>query len=455
MESKNMWKTVCLIILFVLAATNMALVGAEEEYHVITTLESSNPQGFGGYGGDIAFSEGLLLIGEWWGQVEEVREVGKAYLYDTEGNLISVLQAPEPKKTDEFSHSVDILGDIIIVGSHTTTVEGLLKAGEGYVFNTDGSLLSILQSPEPTGVGLFGMEVALGKDIILVAEPGVTVQGVPHAGKVHVYDTEGVYITNLTSPSMKSDGHFGYTLAASDEFIIVGEPGAIGANRPLVTSGVHVFDYDWDLVTTLQSPDDEERTFFGISTAINDDIVVIGEIWASVDGIDRAGKAHIFDTDWEHLATLQSTAPRAGGEFGRGTAVGGGLVVVGERRGDVINVKEGKAYVFDLEGNLLSTLVSSELEIGAQFGWRVETDGEIIVVSDVEATSGDVSKAGKVHVFGPGPSAETTTEEEPTETSSEPESKKEDKGIPGFPYESILLGIVSVILVLWSIERRR
>ena len=33
--------------------------------------------------------------------------------------------------------------------------------------------------------------------------------------------------------------------------------------------------------------------------------------------------------------------------------------------------------------------------------------------------------------------------------------REERSGIPGFPYESILLGVVSAILVLWSIQRRR
>ncbi|UCD73581.1 MAG: hypothetical protein JSW01_02780, partial [Candidatus Bathyarchaeota archaeon] len=86
-------KHAILILLSILAAISMAPVRAEEEYHVIATLEPSNPQGYGGFGGDIALSEDLLLIGEWWGHVEGVGCAGLAYLYDTDWNLLSTLQA--------------------------------------------------------------------------------------------------------------------------------------------------------------------------------------------------------------------------------------------------------------------------------------------------------------------------------------------------------------------------
>jgi hypothetical protein len=242
-------------------------------------------------------------------------------------------------------------------------------------------------------------------------------------------------------------------LAANEEFILVGEPGS--TNYPDIIGSVHVFDYNWNLVKTIQAPEQVARTIFGKSIAIKGETVVIGEIWADVEGVERAGRAYIFDTDWNHLVTLQSTAPRAGGEFGRGTAIVGDLMVVGERRGDVISIKEGKAYVYDLDGNLLSTLASPEPAVGAQFGYKVATDGEIVVVADVEATVEGVSKAGKVHVFAPGPGAEPEPEAVTTETKPASEEKKPGGGIPGFPYESIIFGLVTGAFVLWLIQQRQ
>jgi len=167
-----------LIILSILMAIPVSPVLAEEEYHVVATLEPSNPQGFGGYGGDIALSGDLLLIGEWWGNVDEVEDAGRAYLYDADWNLLSTLQAPDPEAGAEFGRSVDLLGDIMVIGCPMAWIENMRRSGKAYVFDSDGSLLLTLQSPDPIPSGNFGIEVALGKDIILVAETGGSVQGV-------------------------------------------------------------------------------------------------------------------------------------------------------------------------------------------------------------------------------------------------------------------------------------
>ncbi len=446
-----------LIILLILATIFVVPVRAEEEYHVIATLKPTIPGGFGGYGGDIALSEDFLLIGEWWGYNQEVGLAGLAYLYDADWNLLSTLQAPEPQPNGEFGRAVDIFDDMMIIGSPLHKAEGLRFAGEVYVFDSDGSLQFTLQSPDPRKQGKFGIEVAIGKDVILIGESGGLKQGFLHAGAVHVYSTEGVYITTLTSPSMKHNGLFGMKITANEDYILVGEPGSTDV-APFVIGSVHVFDYDWNLVKTIQTPEQEAQTIFGKSMAIKDDTVVIGEMWADVEGIERAGKAYRYDTEWNHLATFQSTAPRAGGEFGRGIAIGGDLIVMGERRADVIIEKEGKAYVYDMEGNLVSTLTSPDPTVGAQFGFKVATDGEIVVVADVEGTVDGQTKAGKVHVFGLGePAAEQPTpDEETTEAESESETESETSGgIPGFPIESIVLSVVLAVLVLWLIQRQR
>ncbi len=140
---------------------------------------------------------------------------------------------------------------------------------------------------------------------------------------------------------------------------------------------------------------------------------------------------------------LESPTPEDNGEFGIHVAIGGGLVVVGERRGDVVTMNEGKAYVFDLEGNLVDTLVSPDPEVGAQFGWRVATDGEIIVVADVLHSADGVSQAGTVHVFGKGtadfaPVLVTSTEivnvpPKSTELGSIVKSSTAKKGTVPFP----------------------
>ena len=292
------------------------------------------------------------------------------------------------------------------------------------------------------------------RDILLVAECYRNDQGVYDAGVVHVFNSEGDFLRTIHSPSPINAGLFGSSIDANDEFILVGETGQ--SDLPKDEGSVYVYDVDFNLVTTLHSPDNQIRSIFGTSVTISGDHVVIGERWASVDGHEHAGRAHIYDTGWNLVATLQSPTPEVNSEFGFSVAIGGSLVVVGERKGDIETMNEGKSYVFDLEGNLLDTLVSPAPEVNAMFGWQVVTDGEIIVVADVQHSADGFSQAGTVHVFGFGESTaeQPALEEETTVTESEPESEKSG-GIPGFPLESIVTSVVLAVIVLWVIQSKR
>lgn len=513
-----------LIVLIFLATIFVVPVRAEDEYQVIVTLQAPEPIASGRFGVETKLFEGGLIIGVYQADVDEITSAGKAYIYDSDWKLKTTLPSPTPGEGEAFGRQVDAFDDKIVIANDRAFVDSSIEAGMVYLFDTDGSPFLELKGPI---VGLrqkFGAEVALGKDIILVAEIGGMMEGVIHAGLVHAFDHEGTYIRNLTSPSMKPGGTFGWSIAVSDEYILVGEPGYIPLSQIPEICSVYVYDYDWNHVATLIAPDEMERTCFGISTSISSDYVIVGEPWATVEGNEKAGRAHIFDTYWNHVATLQSPTPEDNGEFGRDVALGGDIVVVGERKGDVDSMNEGKVHVFDVEGNLIATLVSPEPAVSSMFGYSVETDGEIIVVGETGVKVGDESKAGKVHVFGKGTtvfavddlsispnpvnkgktvtiavecrntgtisgeypvvlSINKAVEDEKTVTIGPDETTsvsfevpageageysvdvnglsgsfvvaKAQTGIPGFPFESIVISIALAVLVLWLTQRQR
>ena len=450
-------KHVGLIILIFLATNLVVHIRAEDEYHVIVTLQAPEPTASGGFGAETKLFEEGILVGSFKADVDGIASGGQANFYDSDWNLITTFQQPTPGRGG-FGRQVDAYGDKLAITNVWATVDSYRDAGKVYLFDTDGSLILELKAPIARGARLFGMDVALGKDIILVSEIGAIVEGFSHAGLVQVYDYEGGYIRNLTSPSMRAEGGFGGSIAAGDEYVLVGEAGSVFMNLIPKICTVYVYDYDWNHVATLNAPDQQERNCFGISTSISSDYVVVGEPWATVDGHEKAGRAHIYDTDWNHVATLKSPTPEAFAEFGCDVAMGGDIVVVGERKGDVDTMNEGKVHVFDLEGNLIVSLISPEPAVSALFGHSVETDGEIIVVGETDVEAGGESKAGKVHVFGLGePAAEQPApEEETTETESEPETESDKGGgIPGFPLESIVLSVALAVLVLWLLQQRR
>ncbi len=75
--------------------------------------------------------------------------------------------------------------------------------------------------------------------------------------------------------------------------------------------------------------------------------------------------------------------------------------------------------------------------------------GEVVVVAEVEASVDSPSKKGKVHIFGLGEPAavEPMVDEKP----DEPESWG---GFPGFPLESIVIGIL-LVMAIWLMRLRR
>jgi len=452
----NRTRLVGLITLCIITSLLISPVRADEEYHVIAIMQAPTPTSGGFFGSDLALSEDLVLIAEEEADLGDLQKVGRAYIFDLEWNHVATLQQPSPKAHDVFGKSVDVWGDTIAIYS-ATNVEDMKWAGKVYLFDSEGVLQTTIQSPEPEIGATFGIELCLYRDILVVAESYKNDQGFLDAGVVHIFNPDGDFLRTIHSPSPINTGQFGCSIDANDEFILVAEFGDRFSAHAIPNGSVYVYNREYELVETLHSPDHQERTYFGISVAISGDHIVVGEHQASVDGHERAGRAHIYDTDWNLVATLQSPTPEDNAEFGMDVDIGGGLVVVGERKGDVVTMNEGKAYVFDLEGNLIDTLFS-EPEIDAQFGWRVVTDGETIVVADGLHSVDGLSQAGYVHVFGKGePAAEQPAPEEETtetETESEPESDKSG-GIPGFPLESIVLSIVLAVLVLWFIRRQR
>ena len=451
MKRKSRKSQTAFTLFFILITLGVIPIQAKDEYNVIVTLQAPEPVSSGRFGIETRLFEGGLVVGVYQADVDDQISAGKAYIYDTNWNLITPLQSPTPHEGEAFGRQVDAYGDKLVIGNPRSNTEGVQESGLTYLFDADGAFILEIKAPFIGLYQKYGSEVTISKDIILVTEIGGIVDGVPHAGLVHAYDHEGNHIQNLTSPSIKPEGTFGWSMAASDEYILVGEPGYIPQSLIPEVCSVYVFDYDWNHVATLNAADEQERTRFGISTSISGNYVVVGEPWATVDGLEKAGRAHIYDTEWNLVATLQSPTPEAMAEFGGDVVVGGDIVVVGECKGDVDSMNEGKAHVFDLEGNLIATLVSPERAVSALFGYSVETDGETIVVCESDASVDGVTKAGKVHVFGLGapipkqPAQDVETTETPSETDDD---NDENGGIPGFPSESVVLSLVLVFLVI-------
>ncbi len=408
-----------LIVLCFLASALGVSALAGEEYQITAILQSPEPKSLAKFGYSVAVSEDLIVIGEHFAKVEGYTMAGKAYIFDLDGNLKTTLHSPTPQRQGQFGWWVAISGDIVVIGEFMAEVEGTYYAGKVHIFDSDGNIQATLQSPEPINIGLFGINVVIIEEAVVVSDISY-LEETPRAGKVYIFDLEGNLTTTLQSPNPysfdwanfeSSDpyydgwgygvGNFGFSTDGSGDIIVVGEPFTMVEDK-IGAGKAFIFDSDGNLLKTLHSPEPQELSGFGYRVAVRGDVVVVSEYYAEVEGHKRAGKAYIFDLDGNLLAALQSPEPEENAMFGTSVATSGDIVIVGVPIGDVEDINEGKAYVFDLDGNLLATLQALEPAADAEFGYPVRVEGDIIVVGEYLADLEEAQRAGRVYVFRKG-----------------------------------------------------
>lgn len=116
------------------------------------------------FGGDVAIDGDRIVVGAHMnrGPNNEYGE-GSAYIFSTSGQQIAKLTAPDGNHRDMFGHSVSISGDRIIVGSMGED-DHAVDSGSAYLFDTSGNLLKKLKAPDAERQDYFGISVAISGD---------------------------------------------------------------------------------------------------------------------------------------------------------------------------------------------------------------------------------------------------------------------------------------------------
>jgi hypothetical protein len=170
---------------------------------LIVTLTNPAP-GIGNFGRDLApVGNDKLLIGS---------EAEKAYLFHTNGTLMRTFLSPTYTQWEEFGDALCGLGpDRVIIGAPLDTV-GSTRSGAAYLYGTNGSLLTVFTNPVPVAFGHFGESVAaVGMDKVLVGCSGA----MDGRGAAYLFDTNGVLLTTTVNPSTGTFGSFGELVAAA------------------------------------------------------------------------------------------------------------------------------------------------------------------------------------------------------------------------------------------------
>lgn len=117
-------------------------------------------------------------------------ESGAAYLYDTAGNFLRKLTAPDGRTGDEFGkYDAAVQGGSALVSASSHGLHGGFLSGAAYLFDVNSGAL--IDEVLPTDLGSrdqFGRAVALSGSRALVSSPFDSHTG-PSAGSAYLFDT--------------------------------------------------------------------------------------------------------------------------------------------------------------------------------------------------------------------------------------------------------------------------
>jgi uncharacterized repeat protein (TIGR01451 family) len=304
---------------------------------------------------------------------------------------VAKLTASDAAENSYFGWSVAISGDTLVVGA----IYKASQAGAAYVFerNQGGAdawgRVTKLTASDGAPSSDFGYSVALSDDTLVVGA-----YNADDAGAAYVFERNrnGADAWGEVAKLTASDGaaldEFGGSVALSGDTLVVGAP-----EKASWAGAAYVFARNqdgadaWGEVKKLTSSDGATDDCFGGSVALSGDTLVAGA-WDN----EHAGAAYVFarnqnGTDaWGEVTKLTASDGATGDHFGYSVALSHDTLVVGAHRKAS---GAGAAYVFYLEA-------PTDLQVAKQVQPASAAPGQAITYTLTYSNAGPSTAAGVV-----------------------------------------------------------
>jgi len=327
------------------------------------------------------------------------------------------LTAADAAAGDRFGYSVAISGNFVVVGAIGDS-DGGTESGSAYVYVLNGSVWSQqgkLTADFVTAYDRFGYSVAISDDSVVVGSYGDDDAG-GNSGSAYVFVRSGsnwLQQGKLVAVDAANDDHFGVSVAISGDSVVVSAPD--DDDGGLSSGSVYVFvrsGSTWSQQNKLTAGDAAAGDIFGVSVSISGNLVVVGASNDN-DAGENSGSAYVYErsgSNWSQQSKLTAGDATTEDYFGFSVSISGNLVVVGAPNDNDAGEDSGSAYVYERSGsNWLqqAKLTASDAAAGDFFGNSVAISGDSVVAGAPGDDEGGVdSGRGYIYRLTPPPTTE-------------------------------------------------
>jgi hypothetical protein len=320
------------------------------------------------------------------------------------------ITASDAADSDCFGYSIAISGDYAIVGAVSENGSGTDR-GAAYVFHRTGTDTwdagTKITASDAADNDYFGYSVAISGDYAIVGAPYEDGSGTDR-GAAYIFHRTG---TNTWDTGIKIDAgmdvgdndQFGWSVAISGDYAIVGAPynEDTGSNKGAAYVFHRTGTNTWGSSVRI-GVGNADNDQFGTSVAISGDYAVVG---APYEGTDR-GATYIFHRTgtniWSSSTNISASDAADGDCFGFSVAISGDYAIVGATVEDGSGSDRGAAYIFQRTGtNTWDTgtkIIASDAQDNDEFGYSVAISGDYAIVGALdEDGSGD--SRGAAYIF--------------------------------------------------------
>jgi LPXTG-site transpeptidase (sortase) family protein len=292
------------------------------------------------------------------------------------------------------------------------------NGGAAYIFVKSGKTWIQEAKLVPSDIqagDTFGVSVAIDGNTVVIGATGVDVGKKSNAGAAYIFTRSGInwkQRAKLLAPEPHTDDGFGCSVAIDNITV------AIGADSedqpPLIDVGAaYIFlmrGNSWDFKSKLLPSKPNLGTFFGTSVSIYGDRLVVGASEANPYGISGVGSAYVFirqGNQWKQEAALSPPLGRSGDFFGHSTAIYGQTIVIGAilsdpdwGNGRITNA--GSAYVYKLINNkweAQAQLIAEDALPFDNFGQSVTVFNDVVAVGANRKSFAGYDQVGAVYLY--------------------------------------------------------